>query len=294
MTPLLVVLLVALLGAGSSTAAAQNAVIGARVGPWRATWLFFLVGTSLSALLVLLLEPEVLTFGLLRQLPWYASIPGFLNVLAVVTVVRAVARIGTLHATAAAFSGSTLAGLALDHVGAFGLPVLAADGGRVLGALLMLSALVVITLAAPGRDRTGSIGVALGVFVVGAVDNASWAINAQTAALAGPFTAAVAFLAPGALLLPVAFRLGRVRLRTGFRVADVIPGAYNVLAVAGAAYLLPFVGLHVANATRIAAAITTATLLDHAGAFGARRFGATPARLVASALLVLGLVAAMR
>ena len=41
------------------------------------------------------------------------------------------------------------------------------------------------------------------------------------------------------------------------------------LAVAGAAYLLPFVGLHVANATRIAAAITTASTGNAAAALAA-------------------------
>lgn len=293
MTPLVAVMLVALMGAGSSTASTLNGVIGTRLGPWRATWLFFVVGASLSALVVLVLERDVFDPGRLASLPWHAALPGFLNVIAVVTVIRAVSKIGTLHTTAATFSGSTGAGLLLDHLGAFGLPVLPADASRVLGAVLMLTALVIITFAEPAGDRRASFAVALTAFTVGAVDNVAWAINADTAILAGPFTATVAFLAPGALLLPVAFRARGVRLGRSFRLADVTPGAYNVLAVAGAAWLLPFVGLHIANATRFAAAIATATALDHVGAFGARRIAAQPQRIAACVLLLLGLWVSM-
>lgn len=294
MTVGLAVVLVALLGAGSSTAATLNGVVGARLGAWRATWLFFAVGTALAAALVAATEREVLQAGRLASLSWYALLPGILNVIAVATVIRAVARIGTLHTTAATFSGATVAGLALDHVGAFGLPVLPAEGGRLVGAVLMIAALVLITFAEPARQRSASFLVALGVFGIGAVDNVSWAINADTAAIAGPFTATIAFLGPGALVLPLVFRARGVSMGRAFRIADATPGAYNVLAVAGAAWLLPFVGLHVANATRFVAAIATATALDHLGAFGARRIGATGHRVAASVLLLLGLLISMR
>ena len=294
MTPILTVALIALLGAGSSTASTLNGVVGARLGPWRATWLFFIVGTSLALGLVVALERDAYISGQIGTLAWYALLPGFLNVVAVATVIRAVARIGTLHATAAAFSGSTVAGLLLDHVGAFGLPVLPIDLPRLGGAVLMIAALIVITFAEPARERGPSFAIAIGVFTIGAIDNIAWAINADTAAIAGPFTATVAFLAPGALLLPMAFRARGLRLRGAFQPGDLAPGAYNVLAVAGAAWLLPLVGLHVANATRFAAAIATATTLDHVGAFGARRIGATAHRVTACLLLVLGLLISMR
>ncbi len=287
---------VVMLGAGSSAMSTINGVIGRRLGPWRTTWVFTTTGATTALLLVLAVERHVFDAGLLATVPAYAPAPGILNIVAIATVVRIVAIIGTMQTIATVFAGSVLVGLALDHVGAFGLVPLAASPSRVVGAALLLIGVTLLTLAhrrQTRRHRTFSLPAAAAAFFVGAVDNVSIAINAQLAAEFGPFATTVAFLLPGSIVLSL-FRPWRANDAAPVRPFDAWPGLYNVVAVAGSALLVPIVGMHLTNGTRFAAAVVTGSLLDHAGAFGAQRLRLTPLRSVAGLLLVLGVTVSLR
>jgi transporter family-2 protein len=292
----LAMLAVVLLGAGSSAMSTVNGVIGRRLGPWRTTWVFTLAGAATAAVLVLAFERHVFDPALLASLPLYAPAPGILNMVAIATVVRVVAVIGTMQTVATVFAGSVAVGLALDHVGAFGLATLPASPARLAGATLLLAGVALLTLAhrsQTGGRRSFSLAAAAAAFCVGAVDNVSIAINARLAVEAGPFATTVAFLAPGAVVLSLA-RPWRGRPGGPVRPRDAWPGLYNVVAVAGSALLVPLIGMHLTNGTRFAAAVVTGSLLDHVGAFGARRLRLTALRSLAGVLLVAGVTVSLR
>lgn len=292
----LALLAVVVLGAGSSAMSTVNGVIGRRLGPWRTTWVFTTIGAATAFLLVLAAERHVFDLQLIASLPFYAPAPGILNIVAIATVVRIVAIIGTMQTVATVFAGSVLVGVALDHVGAFGLAPLAASPTRLAGAALLLAGVTLLTLAHRHQTRghrTFSLPAAAAAFGIGAVDNVSIAINAELAAEVGPFATTVAFLLPGAVVLSL-LRPWRRNPAAPLRPIDAWPGLYNVVAVAGSALLVPLVGMHLTNGTRFAAAVVAGSLLDHAGAFGSRRLHLTPLRWLAGLLLVLGVTVSLQ
>ncbi len=290
MTLALAMVTVAALGAVNSLVAALNGVVGRRLGPWRATFVFMSAGTLLAAAFVLAFEQRVLDLELLRSLPPYALVPGLLNTLMIVTVVRVVSVIGTMQTTASIFSGSVVVSLVLDHIGAFGLPSFAGSPTRLAGAALLVGGVAVSTLARRRHEARAfpvALPSVLAAFTVGAVDNVSMAINASVARDAGPFAATVAFLLPGVVMLSLALNRRRPT-RAELRASDAIPGVWNVLGLAASMVVVPIVGLHLANGTRFAAAIVTGVLADHLGVFGAVRIPLSRGRALAALLLVAG------
>ena len=298
MTLALAMVTVAALGAVNSLVAALNGVVGRRLGPWRATFVFMSAGTLLAGAFVLVFERRVLDLEVLRSLPPYALVPGLLNTLMIVTVVRVVSVIGTMQTTASIFCGSVVVSLALDHIGAFGLPSFAGSPTRIAGAALLVGGVAIATLAqrrhepvvlthAAPHAFTRTLPSVLAAFTVGAVDNVSMAINASVARDAGPFAATTAFLLPGVVMLALALRRRRPT-RAELRVSDAIPGVWNVLGLAASMVVVPIVGLHLANGTRFAAAIVTGVLADHLGVFGAMRIPLSRGRALAALLLVAG------
>ena len=287
----LALLAVAALGAASSLVSTFNGVIGTRLGSLRATWIFMSVGAFLALGVVAMTERHVFDLAVIQSLPLHAAAPGLLNTVAVATVIRVVPVIGTMQTVATVFSGSVLVGITLDHVGAFNLPAVASSPFRVMGAILLVSAVTLLAIA--HRRRTSpelpvSIPATLAAFTVGAMDNVAMAINADVASSTGPFAATVAFLLPGAIIIPLLQRRRDRFAITGVRPSDLLPGAYNVVAVAASTLLVPIVGLHLTNGTRFAAAILAGSVLDHFGVFGASRFRWTRARAAATTMLVTG------
>lgn len=302
MTLALAMVTVAALGAVNSLVAALNGVVGRRLGPWRATFVFMSAGTLVAGAFVLVFERRVLDLEVLRSLPPYALVPGLLNTLMIVTVVRVVSVIGTMQTTASIFCGSVVVSLVLDHIGAFGLPSFAGSPTRIAGAALLVVGVAITTLAQRRHEPdvlthaaphaftqtfTRTLPSVLAAFTVGAVDNVSMAINASVARDAGPFAATVAFLLPGVVMLALALRRRRPT-RAELRPSDAIPGVWNVLGLAASMVVVPIVGLHLANGTRFAAAIVTGVLADHLGVFGAVRIPLSRGRALAALLLVAG------
>ena len=282
---------VAAVGASGSLMSALNGAIGARLGVWRATHVFMIVGSLGAGACVVLLERHVFDAQLLRALPPYALLPGLINALVVTLVIRVVRQIGTLQTTASVFTGGVVVALVLDHVGAFGLPTIAVGASRAVGAAALLVAVVWLTVALRQRDRS-TLPLAWPVVALalaaGALDSVAVAMNTHLAAAAGPFTATLAFLLPGALLLSVTLprRPGTVSVRA----TDAIPGLWNVAALAVALVAIPVIGLHLANASRFAAAVAAGMAVDHAGSFGGVRIPVTWRRVSAATVLVSGVV----
>ncbi len=295
MSLVLALVAVAAIGASGSIVTAHNGAIGQRLGPWRATRLFMTVGSLVGLACVAAVERAAFDPALLAGLPAYALLPGVLNTIMVASVIRLVRVIGTLQMMASVFTGSVCVGLALDHIGAFDLPTIAVSGPRLMGAACLVVGVTLLALRLGPRASTRVVRPAppawavLAALACGAVDAAAVAMNTTLAAAAGPFSATVAFLLPGALVMWIALRDRSVE-RAAMRPSDLVPGVWNVAALAVALAVIPTVGLHLANASRFAAAIAAGTVVDHLGTFGGVRIQVDGPRLVAAALLVAGVV----
>lgn len=281
---------VAAVGASGSLMTALNGAIGSRLGVWRATHVFMVVGSLGAGACIVLLERHVFDAEVLRALPPYALVPGLINALVVTLVIRVVRQIGTLQTTASVFTGGVVVALLLDHIGAFGLPTIAIGATRVVGAGALLVSVAWLSAALRGRDRPTpalawpAVAIAL---AAGALDSVAVAMNTHLAGAAGPFTATLAFLLPGAVLLTTTLRRPAT---ASLRATDTIPGLWNVAALAVALVAIPAIGLHLANATRFAAAVAAGMAVDHLGSFGGVRIRVTWRRVGAATMLVGGVV----
>lgn len=288
-------LAVGVMGASSALVSAHNGSIGARLGPWRATRLFMVVGSTGALAFVLVFERGLFDVASFTALPPYALVPGMINALVVAAIIRLVRVLGTLQTTASVFTGSVTVGLLLDHAGAFGLPAIAASGPRMAGAACLVAGVALLASRAAGRTlrtpTTPQIAprLVLAALSCGALDAAAVAMNTVLAVNVGPFSATAAFLLPGALVMSLVLWT-RPASRVPLRPSDLVPGAWNVIALAVALAVIPLVGLHLANGARFAAAIAAGTAVDHLGVFGGVRIPIDRRRLAAAALLVMGVL----
>jgi transporter family-2 protein len=85
-----------------------------------------------------------LSFGPLREVPWYAWAGGFYGAFFVAVSAFAAPRLGIASLVTIGIAGQLLAALAIDHFGAFGIERAEISPGRVLGVLLVIAGVVLV------------------------------------------------------------------------------------------------------------------------------------------------------
>lgn len=141
--PLIPVIFVVLAGACISLQAPLNAALGrALQSPLVAAAISFGVGFVLLTLLALGLGEGKGFTAAVRQ-DWRLWLGGVLGAFYVWTIVWAMPRMGVLTATCALALGQVVAALALDRMGAFGLPVREISLPRILAALMVGGGIVI-------------------------------------------------------------------------------------------------------------------------------------------------------
>ncbi len=313
MASLVLLGLAALLGTGSSFSSAINGLIGREIGLIKATFLFLSLGTGLSAILGYWLEGNIFSadlFALFVQQP-YLLAPGLINSFFIIVIIRSTALVGTTLTTASLFSGQMLMSLWLDHVGFAGLRKIPITPLRVGAVIVLLLGVTLLSLsnkkAATSPTSTNNSAVSFrrktitpwglnlwiiaAVLVVGGLLSGASSINAVLGQQTGVFTATLFFLGPGVLLLPLLslvidpFSLQVIK---SWRPLYVIPGLLNVLSIAGSVFLIPILGVQLMVSTVFTAKVLTGLLIDGLGLFGLPRSPITRLRLLAAAVLSLG------
>jgi transporter family-2 protein len=142
----IVLVLVALAaGAGLPVQAGVNAAMARHVGrPEWAAFVNFAVGiVALGAWLVALrlAPPPALAVG---RAPWWAWTGGLLGAFYVSAVVMLTPRLGVAATLGLAVAGQMLAALAMDQLGALGLELRPMTPSRLVGAALLVVAVVLI------------------------------------------------------------------------------------------------------------------------------------------------------
>jgi transporter family-2 protein len=142
LTVLPAVLAIMLGGACIGLQAPINGALGRMLGdPLAAAAVSFGVGfAALAGAALLRTGPPAA--GMLSALPWWAWAGGLLGAVYVSTTVWAVPQIGVVTGVAAIVLGQMTAAMALDAVGAFGVPAEPITAKRVLAAALVLTGVV--------------------------------------------------------------------------------------------------------------------------------------------------------
>lgn len=138
--------LVGLMIAGGATAlqAPTNARLAAGLGsPVNAAFVSFLVGTVALGMLATALQtrPDMQT---VRGLPTWAWIGGLYGCVFVVSAAWGVPRYGAALVITLMVAGQLLAGLALDHFGAMGVPRQPMSLGRIGGVILVFLGVLMV------------------------------------------------------------------------------------------------------------------------------------------------------
>ncbi|MHC1481695.1 DMT family transporter [Frateuria aurantia] len=144
-------------GALLSVQAAVNGRLGATQGAIRATFLTFLVGTVVSAILVVFLEPAHAIS--LFDVPKWQLTGSLLGLIYVLTMVFAVQRIGTAMATVAVILGQLVMSMLIDSFGWLGNQAIPLSWHRLLAAGCLAVALWFIytgSKTTPGQDDKAS------------------------------------------------------------------------------------------------------------------------------------------
>ena len=137
----------AIVGAGVSFVMQQavNADLRASIGSaaW-AGFVSYLGGTLCMLVLALGWRDPVPTAGELGQTHWWAWTGAFFGAVYIAISILLVHRFGAAAFIALLVTGQMIASLAFDQFGLFGMPQHAVDAPRLLGAVLLVAAVVLI------------------------------------------------------------------------------------------------------------------------------------------------------
>ncbi len=144
----LILVLTALAGCLMPVQPAVNAVAAQLMGsPYLASFFSFLTGTLVLGLLCLALRLPWPDGKVLTGLPWWVWTAGSMGAFFVTMTIVAVPRLGAMSVMALLIAGQMGMSLVMDHFGWLGIPSQPISMGRVLGAILLFSGVVLIFLA---------------------------------------------------------------------------------------------------------------------------------------------------
>ncbi len=134
------ILIVAIGLTGGIAVGTQGPIAGAmaqRVGGASSSFIVHLGGAVASLLLVVARRGEQIENW--RSLPWYMLGCGAFGLVLYLSLSHTVPRIGATAAIAMLIVGQLVAGMVIDHFGAFGLATRALDPGRILAVVLLFA-----------------------------------------------------------------------------------------------------------------------------------------------------------
>jgi transporter family-2 protein len=135
-----IVLVIAIGLIGGIAVGTQSPIAGAmgdRVGGAASSFIVHLGGTVASLILLITRRGELIQEW--RSLPWYMLGCGALGLVFYLSITHTIPRLGATTAITLIIIGQLLAGLAIDHFGAFGMTVRAVDPSRIVAVALLLA-----------------------------------------------------------------------------------------------------------------------------------------------------------
>lgn len=124
-------------GVAVGTQAPIAGAMGQRIGGASSSLIVHLGGTIASLLLVIARRGEQIEDW--RNLPWYMLGCGAFGLILYLSLNHTIPRVGATASIAMLIVGQLLAGMVIDHFGAFGLATRALDPGRIAALILLLA-----------------------------------------------------------------------------------------------------------------------------------------------------------
>lgn len=234
--------------------------------------------------------------------PWWVWLGGTMGVCSVLGNILQFPRLGAVQTVVLPILGKVVMRLCIDRFGLFGAPVLPASWMRVLGAVVVLTGIMVVLRAgrrpAVKGDATDPelwLFRALRV-LVGVGSTIQTAVNGYLGTIAGSsLYAGEINLAVGALLLLVAALVSRPR-QLGHKPEPGpwwmwVGGFVGAAFVISGATLSPLLGTVTTVIAFNAGTIAAGQALEARGAFGARKNPLTAMRLIGLVVIFLGVLA---
>lgn len=132
-------------GAMMPVQAGINAQLARWVGhPVTAALVSFTVGTVALLAYCLILRPSLPAWSTLAGSPWWVWVGGLLGAFFVAVAAAFAPKLGAGVFVSLTIAGQMLVSLALDHYGMIGFAARAVNGWRLLGAVLIISGVVLI------------------------------------------------------------------------------------------------------------------------------------------------------
>jgi len=306
-------LLIIAVGAQLALQAPINSALGQHVGKLAASFVSFLIGTSILLILVFF-SGEAGSLSALGDVPAYELAGGLIGATYVATATFTVARIGAGAVVAATITGQLLSSLAIDDFGLVGVDAVALDGIRTLGALMLLGGTLLVVgqgkpagekpaARVPAGQKPGGSRVQwraelpsiAAVFGAGLLVGFQHPLNGLLSESAGELGAGLTnFLVGTSFLLFLVLVTGRGPKLAGVRGATAwqfLGGLIGVITVAAALSAVSVVGAAGLTAALVTGQLLGSVLIDRAGAFGLPVRLLTARRLVGTMLLLAGTAA---
>jgi transporter family-2 protein len=123
----------------------NNALRRGLLNPWLSSLISFLPIVAGLGVLVLCLPRPLPSVGSLEGMPWWAPLGGVVGAFAVVAGLLFVGRVGAGPFAGLTITANILMSLLIDKYGWFGMPAHALGTGRLAGATLMVTGILLIS-----------------------------------------------------------------------------------------------------------------------------------------------------
>ena len=124
-------------GAAVGTQAPIAGAMGQRIGGASSSLIVHLGGAVASLVLLIVRKGELIQEW--RSLPWYMLGCGAFGLVLYLSLTHTVPKVGAATAITLLIVGQLLAGLVIEHIGAFGVATRAVDPGRITAVMLLLA-----------------------------------------------------------------------------------------------------------------------------------------------------------
>ena len=124
-------------GVAVGTQAPIAAAMGQRIGGASSSLIVHLGGAIASLILLMVRKGEMISEW--HKLPWYMLGVGVFGLVLYLSLTHTIPRVGATTAITLLIVGQLLAGMVIDHFGAFGLATRAVDVSRIGAVILLLA-----------------------------------------------------------------------------------------------------------------------------------------------------------
>lgn len=285
------------LGTIGVTTQALNGMVGRQLSALTGTALFLTIGAIL-ALLLTFVTGGAGNFSLLTGMALVMFLPGAINIALIFTQIHIVNAVGALMTTGLMFFGNLAVSTVLDAIGFLGMTKFPVTPWRLAALGVMAIGVVFLIRAQQQRPPTtssplsGPLGPAAAI-LTGMSLGLAMGINSVMGQQIGTFGATFMFLAPGAVVLVILHVSQPKRLaalKTSLQWKHVLPGVLNVANLCGGLLVIPYLGMQLFTSTSFAASAIGGLTIDKFGLLGLPTSPVSRARLLATTLLICGVV----